>query len=102
MAQFNPHHIFVFQRLCVYNPFMETIRELLNRIRWDKEFGQGTFDVGVFDRVSDTVLFYPLEELQFEKGNHFSFTICLDGQIVTIPFHRIRQVRENGQAIWKR
>jgi len=37
-----------------------------------------------------------------EKGNHFSFTICIDGEVLTIPFHRIREVRKNGETIWKR
>ena len=81
---------------------METIRELLNRIRWDDEFGQGSFDVGIYDRVDDTVAFHPLEELHLENGNHFSFTICVDGEVLTIPFHRIREVRKNGECIWKR
>jgi uncharacterized protein (UPF0248 family) len=81
---------------------MDTIRELLSRIRWDDEFGQGTFDVGIYDRVADAVEFHALEELQLEKGNHFSFTLCIDGEILSIPFHRIREVRRNGQTIWKR
>jgi uncharacterized protein (UPF0248 family) len=81
---------------------METIRELLNRIRWDDEFGRGTFDVGIYDRVADTVEFHALEELQLEKGNHFSFTLRVDGEVLTVPFHRIREVRKNGQLIWKR
>ena len=81
---------------------METIRELLSRIRWDDEFGKGTFEVGIYDLVADAVEFHPHEELHLEKGNHFSFTICVDGEVLTIPFHRIRAVRKNGQTIWKR
>lgn len=81
---------------------METIRELLNRIRWDDAFGRGTFDVGIYDRVAEAVEFHALEELQLEKGNHFSFTLIVDGEVLTVPFHRIREVRKNGQTIWKR
>ena len=81
---------------------METILELLNRIRWDDEFGRGTFEVGIYDRVADSIEFHALDELQPEKGNHFSFTLCVDGEILTIPFHRIREVRKNGVCIWKR
>jgi len=81
---------------------METIRELLNRIRWDDAFGRGTFEVGIYDRVTDRVDFYFLEDLHMEQGNHFSFTITVEGEVLTIPFHRIREVRKNGQVIWKR
>lgn len=81
---------------------METILQLLNRIHWDVEFGKGVFEVGIYDRVKDAVEFQPLENLCIEKGNHFSFTICVDGEEVTIPFHRIREVRKNGEVIWRR
>ena len=81
---------------------METIRELLNRIRWDDEFGRGTFEAGIYDRVIDAVEFHPLAELHMDKGNHFSFTLCVDGAMLAIPFHRIREVRKNGECIWKR
>jgi uncharacterized protein (UPF0248 family) len=81
---------------------METIRELLSRIRWDDAFGRGTFEVGIYDRVADAVEFHDLEELQLEKGNHFSFSLRIDSEVLTVPFHRIREVRKNGQLIWKR
>lgn len=81
---------------------METIRELLSRIRWDEEFGRGTFDVGIYDRVADAIEFHALEELHLEQGNHFSFTLRVDGEVLTVPFHRIRTVRKNGECIWKR
>jgi len=81
---------------------METIQQLLNRIRWDKEFGQGDFEVGIYDRVENAVGFQPLNNLRIEKGNHFFFTVCIDGEVLTIPLHRIREVRKNGETIWKR
>ncbi len=81
---------------------METIQQLLSRIQWDEEFGQGDFEVGIYDRVKEAVEFQPLENLTLGKGNHFSFTVCIGGEIVTIPFHRIREVRKNGECIWRR
>lgn len=91
-----------FALFCGYYPNVETIRKLLNRIRWDDEFGQGTFEVGIYDRVDDAVEFHFFEELHLEKGNHFSFALHVDGEVLTIPFHRIREVRKNGQTIWSR
>jgi uncharacterized protein (UPF0248 family) len=81
---------------------METIRHLLNRIRWDEQFGRGEFEVGIYDRMADRVDFRPLNELSMEKGNHSSFRILVDGEWAVIPFHRIREVRRNGKSIWKR
>ena len=34
---------------------MTPIHELLNRIRWDKEYGQGRFEIGYFDRYEGMV-----------------------------------------------
>lgn len=81
---------------------METIQQLLNRIRWDDEFGKGDFMIGIHDRFKEAIEFQPLEKLHMEKGNHFSCTLCIDGEELTIPFHRIREVRKNGECIWKR
>ena len=81
---------------------METIRQPLSRIHWDEEFGKGDFEVGLYDRVGGTVEFQPLDNLHMGKGNHLSFTVCVDGEVLTIPFHRIREVRKNSETIWKR
>lgn len=81
---------------------METIRQLLSRIRWDSEFGQGDVEVGIYDRTANAVSFQPLQSLQIEKGNPFAFTICINGEVLIIPYHRIREVRNNGVCIWKR
>jgi len=50
---------------------METILQLLNRIRWDDEFGQGDFEVGIYDRFEKAVELQPLENLCIEKGTIF-------------------------------
>ena len=81
---------------------MQTIHQLLSRIHWDEGFGKGDFEVGIYDRVEDRIEFQPLEELRMEPGNHFSFTIVIEGVVQTIPYHRIREVRKDGESIWKR
>jgi len=46
---------------------MAPIHELLNRIRWDPEFGRGNFELGYFDRVEGRVIVVPFRELDFPK-----------------------------------
>ena len=81
---------------------METARQLLSRIRWDRDFGRGRFEIGVYDRVEDRLDFMPLEQVKMEKGNRFSFTMMKNGEILSIPFHRIRAVKKNNETIWRR
>jgi uncharacterized protein (UPF0248 family) len=81
---------------------MEPIRELLSRIRWDDEFGRGDFEIGIYDRVEDAVHFHPIDQIHIEKENHSCLKVCVAGMILTIPFHRIREVRKDGESIWRR
>ena len=82
---------------------MTPIRDLLNRIRWDKRFGRGRFEIGYHDHMVQQVIRVPLEHMQFKEGDRFSFLLRIDeGEALEIPFHRVREVYKNGVLIWKR
>ena len=82
---------------------MIPIHELLNRIRWDKAFGEADFEIGYYDRIEDCVIRVPMREIFFEPDDHFSFDLYDDeGELHSIPLHRIRQVFRNAQLIWHR
>jgi uncharacterized protein (UPF0248 family) len=82
---------------------MMPIHELLSRIRWDKEFGSGKFDIGYLDHVEQRIIHVPLAQVRLEKGNHFSFQLETEmSETLTIPFHRIREVYRDGVMIWQR
>jgi len=82
---------------------MTPIQELLNRIRWDEEFGRGDFVIGYHDRFDDSLVEVPLKALSFAEDNHFSFEIMDDeGVVHSVPLHRIKAVRKNGTLIWHR
>ena len=79
------------------------IHELLNRIRWDREFGQGNFVIGYYDRVEDRIIRVPLREIFFEPEDHFSFDLIdHDGVLHRIPLHRIKEVYKDEVLIWHR
>ncbi|MEW5754820.1 MAG: DUF504 domain-containing protein [Pseudomonadota bacterium] len=82
---------------------MQPIQDLLNRIRWDEEFGQGEFLIAYYDRVKDGKLTVPFAALQFFPGDHFTVGFVDDeGVTHTIPLHRIRAVYKDGKLIWQR
>ena len=79
------------------------IHELLNRIRWDPEFGRGEFELGYFDRTEDRLIVVPFRELQFRDDEPRTFRLVdAEGQLHRVPFHRVREVYKNGQRIWRR
>jgi len=82
---------------------MLPIQDLLNRIRWDKQFGKGRFKIGYYDRMEDRIIKVPFSKIEFRGGDHFSFRIADEfEEPVSIPFHRVRQVWKDGAVIWER
>jgi len=82
---------------------MVPIHELLNRIRWDAEFGQGEFVLGYYDRVADSIIRVPLHQVFFNPTDHFACEIIdAEGESHLVPLHRIREVYKDGTLIWQR
>ena len=82
---------------------MITIRSLLDRIRWDPEFGRVAFAIGYYDRVERKIVSVSFARIRLEAGNRFSFAaVEEDGSVHEVPFHRVREVHRNGVLIWQR
>lgn len=83
---------------------MMPIQELINRIRWDKEFAHGRFEISYYDRIKNDIISIPLNAVQFTEGDrYFAFQFFDDdGEAHAIPFHRVREVRKDGKSIWRR
>lgn len=82
---------------------MITIRELLNRIRWDRDFGHGAFAIGYYDRVERRTIVVPLEKVEFDPIERRSFLLAdAAGEPLSIPLHRVCAVYRNGELIWRR
>jgi len=82
---------------------MAPIHELLNRIRWDPEFGRGRFELGYFDRVEGRVILVPFEQVIFPETDPQAFRLVdPDGGSHRVPFHRVREVYKDGHRIWHR
>jgi uncharacterized protein (UPF0248 family) len=82
---------------------MLTIQALLDRIRWDAEFGAAEFQIGYYDRLKQDIILIPLKAMSFSSDDHYDFQ-CLDenGEQQSVPLHRIKQVYRNGELIWHR
>jgi uncharacterized protein (UPF0248 family) len=82
---------------------MKAIQELLNRIRWDKDYAKADFKIGYYDRVEKKIIFVPFREIYFDDEDHFGFQVLDDeGLTHSIPLHRVREVYKNGKLIWHR
>lgn len=82
---------------------MIPIRELLNRIRWDPEYGQDDFAIGYYDRLEERIVVVPFGEVCFTPDDHFAIQVTdVLGQTHSVPLHRVCEVYRNGERIWRR
>lgn len=82
---------------------MITIEALLQRIRWDPDFGRGSFTIGYYDRLRRELVTVPLEQIHPTPGDHSAFTaVEPDGTVHEVPYHRVREVHRDGECIWRR
>ena len=81
---------------------MQPLGELLNRIKWDAEFGKGTFALGYYDRIARQEKVAAFTSITLDSGSR-SFSVGgAEGVIVRIPLHRVRTVYKDGALIWHR
>ena len=82
---------------------MVPIHELLARVRWDPDFGRGTWEVAYLDRAMPALVRVPLDELSDTSYGGYAFDVIdEDGVTHTIPYHRVREVWRDGELVWSR
>lgn len=82
---------------------MIPLQDLLNRIRWDRDFGKGRFELGYYDRIEERIITVPWQEVILSEGDHFAFQLIgPEGESLSVPFHRVRRIYKDGQLIWDR
>jgi uncharacterized protein (UPF0248 family) len=94
----------IFNRLSFFGTFaMMPIHRLLDRIRWDREFGRAAFTIGYLERLEQRLVQVAFSEIIMtpDSGNAFQ-VLDNDGVMHTVPLHRIREVYRNGELIWQR
>ena len=79
---------------------MIPIKDLLNKIKWDKKENPEDYTVGYYDRVKKEIIEFSFTAIK-EIDENFML-IEVDGVEKTIPLHAIKIVRKKGEQLWKR
>ena len=79
---------------------MVTAKELLSRIKWDKNLKPEEYFIFYIDRVANKLAVIKYSDILKIDG---SFMV-LDKypEEVYIPLHRIREIRRDGKLVWRR
>jgi uncharacterized protein (UPF0248 family) len=81
---------------------MQPLHELLHRIKWDAEFGRGTFALAYDDRLALQARIVPFASIAIDPGGFSFFFSDEDGVVAHIPLHRGRAVYKEDAIIWQR
>ncbi len=82
---------------------MKPVQDILNRIRWDKNLAEDDFKIGYYDRAEQHIIVVAFKEIIFPLNDHFSFEVIdQEGTIHNVPYHRVKDIYQNGLLIWHR
>ena len=77
---------------------MQPIKELINKIKWDKRENPEDYSLVYIDLGKKKELDYT--SIKRLEGNFM--IIERNNEEVEIPLHRIREVKKKGIVVWKR
>jgi uncharacterized protein (UPF0248 family) len=80
---------------------MQSIKDLINKIKWDKNLKPEEYIIGYLDRIKSQVIEIPFNKIEKIEGNSFQIT-NEKMETVEIPLHRIKIVKRSNKLIWKR
>lgn len=78
---------------------MITIKNLLNKIRWDKRENPEDYIISYYDRIFKKLIHLNFKDLKIKDDYIILFK---EREEINIPLHRIRKVMKNGKLIWQR
>ena len=78
---------------------MIPIKDLLNKIKWDKRENPEQHSIFYFDRVLDKLIKIPYTKIKKLEG---SFMVLNNEEESNIPLHRIKKVIKKNVVVWER
>lgn len=79
---------------------MISIRDLLNKIKWDKKENPKDYVLFYYDRIEDKFKEIKFAEIKSLSRNFLQIEI--NGRETDIPLHRIKKVKKNRNVVWER
>lgn len=78
---------------------MQPIKDLLNKIRWDKRENPERYLIFYHDRILSKLIQIPYAKIKKLEG---SFMVLDNEEETNIPLHRIKKVMKNNIVVWER
>mgnify|MGYP001587290988 CR=1 FL=1 len=78
---------------------MQPIKDLLNKIKWDKRENPEQYSIFYLDRILNKLIQIPYTKIKKLEG---SFMVLSNEEESNIPLHRIKKVMKNNIVVWER
>lgn len=78
---------------------MIPIKNLLNKIKWDKMENPEDYKIFYLDRILNKLISLPYIKIKRIEG---SFMVLDNEEESNIPLHRIRKVTKQNVVVWER
>ena len=79
---------------------MIPIKDLLNKIKWDKNEHAEDYSIYYLDRISEKLIKVDFNQIKRVEGNFM--VLEKEEEEVSVPLHRIKRVTRRGFVVWKR
>lgn len=79
---------------------MIPIKQLLNKIKWDKKESPEDYLLYYYDRLENQLK--ELKYLEIKRIDDNFLILEQEGREISIPLHRIRKVKKRGVFVWER
>lgn len=83
---------------------MQSIKDLINKIKWDKSENPTDFSLFYLDRISNKLKEIPYTKIKRVEDNFIVIEQEETGEEkeVQIPIHRIKVVKKKQVVVWRR
>ncbi len=81
---------------------MLTIKDLLNKIKWDKNLNPKNYTLYYLDRISKTLKKARYSDIKKIEGSFIILEKKKEKEEASIPLHRIKRVKKKGVIVWQR
>jgi len=78
---------------------MIPIKNLINKIKWDKRENPKKYSIFYFDRVFKKLMKIPYTKIKKLEG---SFMVLDNEEETNVPLHRVKKVMKNNKIFWER
>ncbi len=78
---------------------MQPIKDLINKIKWDKRENPEQYSIFYFDRILKKLIKIPYTKIKRIEG---SFMVLNNEEESNIPLHRIKKVTKDNIIVWER